>query len=247
MNNFIINNNKGRIEFLDARFYLTQDGGYVPSVTTILEAYPKDAAYFKWIKDVGADADTIRDEAGRRGSNVHDLTERYDMGEEVSFIENGSPKYKMLEWAMFERYAEFITVHNPTIDLIESNYISESLGFAGTIDRVMDIYGAKTLVDIKTSNSIYPSYWLQLAAYHKLLEAHGRNDIERVGILWLNAKTRTFGKNGSIQGMGWQLISKSVEEIMNDWALFMYTHKLWLALNEDVKPKMISYQLKYKK
>ena len=111
----------------------------------------------------------------------------------------------------------------------------------------MDIYGAKTLVDIKTSNSIYPSYWLQLAAYHKLLEAHGHKDIERVGILWLNAKTRTFGKNGSIQGMGWQLITKSVEEIINDWALFMYTHKLWLALNEDVKPKMISYQLKYKK
>jgi hypothetical protein len=47
--------------------------------------------------------------------------------------------------------------------------------------------------------------------------------------------------------MGWQLITKSVDELLSDWDLFTYTHKLWLALNEDVKPKMISYQLKYKK
>ncbi|MFN9898091.1 MAG: hypothetical protein ACK55Z_04690, partial [bacterium] len=81
----------------------------MPSVTTILEAYPKDASYFKWLKDVGSDADTIRDEAGRRGSIVHELTEQYDSGIECSFIsEQGFPKYKMLEWSMFERYVDFI-------------------------------------------------------------------------------------------------------------------------------------------
>jgi hypothetical protein len=85
MNQFIIDNNKGRIEFLDNRFYLTEDG-YVPSVTTILEAFPKTAEYYQWLKRVGEDADTIRDEAGRRGSVVHELTEQYDMGNEVSFI-----------------------------------------------------------------------------------------------------------------------------------------------------------------
>ena len=64
-----------RIEFLDNRFYKTSSGNFVPSVTTILEAYPKDASYFKWIKEVGSDADTIRDEAGKRGTIVHELTE----------------------------------------------------------------------------------------------------------------------------------------------------------------------------
>lgn len=247
MNNFIINNNKGRIEFLDNRFYLTEDGGYVPSVTTILEAYPKDAAYFKWIKDVGSDADTIRDEAGRRGSVVHNLTELYDEGEEVTFIGHDAPKYKMLEWAMFERYVDFSVTHNPTHEIIEGNYISKSLGYAGTIDRVCDIYGKKTLLDIKTSNSIYPSYWLQLAAYGSLL-SEAKIHFDQVGILWLNAKTRTTGKNGAIQGVGWQLIVNDNEnDLLKYYDMFLATKKLWNALNEDVKPKMTSYQLKHKK
>jgi hypothetical protein len=250
MQNFIIDNNKGRIEFLDNRFYLTGDGGYVPSVTTILEAYPKDASYYKWLKDVGQDADTIRDEAGRRGSIVHELTEKYDMGEEVSFItESGGPKFKMLEWSMFERWVDFTNRYNPTIEMMECNMISSKLGFAGTLDRVIDLDGKKILLDIKTSNSIYPSYWLQLSAYAKLLKevANDAKAIDTVGILWLNAKTRTEGKKGAVQGIGWQLVTKTIEEAEADWELFQATHKLWLAMNEDVKPKQISYQLKHKK
>jgi hypothetical protein len=247
MNNFIINNNKGRIEFLDNRFYLTEDGGYVPSVTTILEAYPKDAAYFKWIKDVGSDADAIRDEAGRRGSVVHNLTELYDAGEEVTFIGHDAPKYKMIEWAMFERYVDFSVTHNPSHEIIEGNYISNRLGYAGTIDRVCDIYGKKTLLDIKTSNSVYPSYWLQLAAYERLLWDSHKIDIDQVAILWLNAKTRTTGKNGAIQGIGWQLITRDKYDIGKEYDMFLATKKLWDAMNEDVKPKMTSYQLKHKK
>ena len=244
MKNFTITNN--RIEFLDARFYKTDDG-FVPSVTTILEAYPKDASYFKWLKDVGSDADTIRDEAGRRGSIVHELTEKYDNGEECSFIsEYGNPKYKMNEWAMFERYVDFIQTYKPGIELIEVHMISKELGFAGTLDRVIKLNGKSMLLDIKTSNSIYPMYWLQLAAYYELLKKQ-IFEIDLFGILWLNAKTRTTGKNGAIQGIGWQLVTKTAEEIKQDWELFQATHKLWLALNQDVKPKQISYQLKYKK
>ena len=244
MKNFTITN--GRIEFLDARFYKTDDG-FVPSVTTILEAYPKDASYFKWLKDVGQDADTIRDEAGRRGSVVHELTEQYDSGEECSFVtENGHPKYKMNEWAMFERYVDFIQTHKPTIDLMELHMTSADLGFAGTLDRVIKLNGKSMMIDIKTSNSIYPSYWLQLAAYNQLLKKIDVK-VESFGILCLNAKTRTTGKNGAIQGIGWQLVTKNADEIKQDWDLFQATHKLWLALNEDIKPKQISYQLKYKK
>jgi hypothetical protein len=246
MKNFTIDNNKGRIEFIDARFYQTNDG-YVPSVTTILEAYPKDASYFKWLKDVGSDADSIRDEAGRRGSVVHELTEKYDSGEECTFIgEQGYPRYKMSEWSMFERYVEFSQTYKPTIEAMELHMISGELGFAGTLDRVINLNGKSMLIDIKTSNSIYPSYWLQLSAYNELLKTININ-VDMVGILWLNAKTRTSGKNGAIQGIGWQLVSKTIQELEQDWELFKATHKLWLALNADTKPKQISYQLKHKK
>ena len=246
MKNFTINSNKGRIEFLDARFYNTENG-FVPSVTTILEAYPKDAHFFKWLKEVGTDADTIRDEAGRRGSIVHELTEKYDSGEECSFIsEQGFPKFKMNEWSMFERYVEFSQTYKPTIDSMELHMISEKLGFAGTLDRVIKLNGSTMLLDIKTSNAFHNFYWLQLAAYNELLKTLDIN-VDTVGILWLNAKTRTTGKNGAIQGAGWQLITKKVNELKSDWELFQATYKLWLALNADTKPKQISYQLKHKK
>lgn len=237
---------KNRIEFTDHRFYLSGNGMYIPSVTTILEAYPKGAEYYAWLKRVGEDADTIRDEAGRRGSIVHDLTEKYDNMEEVSFVNANGLKYKMLEWAMFERYVEFSNNFQHEIIMMESHMISEQLGFAGTVDRVIDMNGNRMLMDIKTSNAVHDSYWLQLAAYHRLLMEYGQ-EVDSVGILWLNAKTRTAGKSGAIQGVGWQLVTKRIDEVEKDWKLFQATYDLWKHVNETMKPKNISYQLTHKK
>ena len=120
---------------------------------------------------------------------------------------------------------------------------SEKLGYAGTLDRVITIDGKTYLVDIKTSNSIYPSYWLQLAAYRELLgDLH---KIDGVAILWLNAKTRTRGKKGDIQGVGWQMVIR--EDSTQDLKLFNNTFELWKALNEDIKPRVLSYNLKHQK
>jgi hypothetical protein len=236
-------NNK-QLTFLDSRFYKTDDGGFVPSVTTILECYPKGAAYYNWLKENGKDSDEIRDEAGRRGSVVHKLTEDYDTGEEVQLVNpNGSIDYKLNEWAMFERYVEFRKRFQFVTDCIELNIISKDLGYAGTIDRVINMNGERILLDIKTSNAIYPSYWLQLAAYRALLYSAGI-EVDKVAILWLNAKTRTEGKKGDIQGIGWQMITK--ENTKDDIALFYATHQLWLAENQTSKPKQLTYQISHK-
>ena len=234
-----------QLTFLDSRFYQTEDGGFVPSVTTILEAYPKGAAYFNWLKENGKDADEIRDEAGRRGSVVHKLTELYDAGEEVHLVNpNGSIDYKLNEWAMFERYVEFRSRFQFITDCIELNIISKALGYAGTIDRVITMDGEKILLDIKTSNAIYPSYWLQLAAYRSLLLNAKGAKIDKVAILWLNAKTRTEGKKGDIQGIGWQMITK--EDTSKDLELFNATYQLWMAENQTSKPKQLTYQISHK-
>lgn len=247
MNNFIFDLKMNRLEFLDSRFYLTPEGGYVPSVTTILESYPKDASFYKWLKEVGQDADTIRDEAGRRGSVVHNLTEKYDEGEECFFLDDrGFPAYKLNEWAMFERYVEFSTRYTPEIVLMESNFISSKLGYAGTVDRVININGKKTLMDIKTSNNLHTTYWLQLAAYNELLKEN-KYDVDQVGILWLNAKTRTNGKGDVVQGIGWQLLTKDVSEIEYELNLFKHTYALWHSINADIKPKQLVYKIKHSK
>lgn len=246
MRNALVDLPQNKVTFLDARFYQLGEK-FIPSVTTILEAYPKGAAYYEWLKKNGEDSDTIRDEAGKRGSVVHDMTERYERGEEVSlFNENGGIDYKLSEWAMFERFVEFTKRFTYKIAYSEQNFISEELGYAGTVDRVIDMDGKLILVDIKTSGAIYPSYWLQLAAYKELIEASlGQKFIDEVAILWLNAKTRTEGKKGDIQGAGWQMVRR--EDTTKDLELFKATHQLWLAENGGSTPKQTTYSLIHKK
>lgn len=249
MSNYIIDTNIKQITFLDNRFYATEEGQSVPSVTTILQAYPKDAHFYSWLKQVGEEADAIRDEAGRRGSIVHSLTERYDAGEEVNLLDNGGNiGYKLAEWNMFEKYVDFRNNHPLDVIHSEFNIISPKLGYAGTIDRVIQINGQNILVDIKTSNTVYDHYWCQLAAYKKLMQEHyaSINVIDKVAILWLNAKTRTRGKDGQIQGNGWQLIIRESGMEDYDYELFECTHKLWMAQNGDMQPKLKQYSITHK-
>lgn len=241
--NYQIDFKSQQLTFLDSRFYTTSEGGFVPSVTTILDAYPKDAAYYAWIKKMGEDADTVRDEAGRRGSVVHNLTERFDQGFKVSLLDDdGHIGYKLMEWEMFSRYVEFRERFPCEIHASELNLVSSRLGFAGTLDRVMTINGRKLLVDIKTSNTIYPTYWLQLSAYVQLWIDAGHEEPDDVAILWLNAKTRTEGKKGAIQGQGWQLVTTE-KPWPYYYRIFEHVQELWKAENGAVAPKKMVYQL----
>jgi hypothetical protein len=243
--NFKIDLSQNRITFLDNRFYFDNAGVPVPSVTSILDCYPKGAAFYDWLKKNGEDSDTIRDEAGNRGSIVHNLTERYDAGEEICLYGDENVNFKMAEWAMFERYIEFRERFPFEVIHSELSLASAKLGFAGTLDRVIEMNGEKYLIDIKTSGSIWPSYWLQLAAYEKLLTGeYGYNPIHKTAILWLNAKTKTDGKVGTFQGKGWQLIIK--DNLDKEWQLFLATFQLWKAENEGAMPRQLSYQLKHR-
>lgn len=242
--NYSLDTEKKQITFLDARFYMSE-AGPLPSVTTILDAYPKGPEYYAWLKKVGEDSDQVRDEAGRRGSRVHKLTEQYDAGEEIKLMDdNGFISMKLSEWAMFERYVQFRDRHKFEILMSEQTMICPSLGIAGTLDRLININGKKVLVDIKTSNAIYPSYWLQLAAYEKMLFVELGIEVDEVAILWLNAKTKTDGKNRAIQGKGWQLVFGEGDR-EKQWSLFQSTQQLWNDLNEDLKPRELSYNLSY--
>lgn len=247
----------GKITFTDGRFYQHQNNKYYPSATTILEAYPKSFAYLKWLKENGHDSDNIMEKAGERGSIVHELTEKYDLGYNIELLDQlGNQKFSMNAWAMLEKYHEFSSRFKPQHYHIEKSHVSETLGFGGTIDRVCRINGKKYILDIKTSGAIYNSYWLQLAAYRQLYldmiqqDMFTVQDIEAVApdgvaILWLNAKTVTEGKGDAIQGKGWQLVIK--EDTTEDWQLFKSVQELWLAEHKNEIPKQLSYQLSYQK
>jgi hypothetical protein len=245
MKHAIIENQQ--LTFTDGRFYQRPGGEWVPSVTTVLEAYPKPYALLQWMKEQGTKTDEIIAAAGRRGTSVHDMTERFDRGEEVNlFDEYGKPNCTLEEWGMFERYVDFSQRYCPDFQRIETRYVGPE--FAGTVDRIGTLSnGKRFIVDIKTSNGIYDSYWLQLAAYfylYKLLD-ESPMQIDGVAILWLNAKTRT---DKEYQGKGWQLIMlDNSEELRDKFELFKSVLAIWAATNADKKPRQWTYGLKHRK
>lgn len=252
--NYMMDAANDRIQFLDSRFYRAGDDLYVPSVTTILDAYPKGAAFAEWLKKHGEDADNIRDEAGRRGSVVHQMTEAFDGGAMIELMDDdGAPRYKLNEWAMFERYVEFRRLHPATIHAVELNMVSAHLGYAGTLDRVITIDDTTYIMDIKTSGAIHDPYWYQQAAYHELLIQTGLvaklfpdGEIPEIklAILWLNAKTRTHGKYGAIQGPGWQFLVQDTptSELK---VMFDCIRLTWMMANKGLKPRLTTYSLQH--
>ena len=237
-----------RITMLDGRFYFPEEGTAIPSVTTILSAYPKGAAFYEWLKKNGEDSDNIRDEAGRKGTRVHDLTERYDRGEEVSLMDNdGEFGVSMIEWGMLEKWIEFRDRFNPEINEIEVNILNQEIGIAGTRDRIITLNGKRLLVDIKTGTYIGKEAWLQLAAYRQIDGLNGLPLYDGIAIMHLNAKTKTEGKKDSVQGKGWQLIIENDHKVMDEYySIFQFTHKLWLSENSGLIPREVSYSLSHK-
>ena len=222
-----------KVEWLDQRFYYDIDF-YAPSVTTILEAFPKTPQFYEWLKTVGKDANDIRDAAGDTGSKIHATTERYDNGEEITWDDK---EYSLEEWQLLCRYNDFRTRFPFNLVANEISYCSHDLIFGGTIDRVFEYNGSRYLVDIKTSNSLYDHFWLQLAAYQRLWnEFNPEIPVDKIAILHLKALTRTEGKDGAIQGIGWALREpdKSSREYFD---LFQATYKLWKVQNPEAKPK----------
>ena len=234
-----------QITFEDARFYY-QDGIFCPSISTILEAYPKGPEFYKWLKETGEESDKIRDRAGVQGSNVHRMTEDYDNGLLVSLLDtDGHQTWTMKEWGYFSRYVEFRNQVGDAMKIlgIELQIVDPELREAGTIDRIVTIGDKTLLLDIKTSNNLYDSYYLQLAAYKRLFERKSPEiKIDAIGIVWLNAKTRGTQPK-KLQGNGWQVLLR--EDTTEDLSLFECTKKLWLAQNKNLTPKEISYQLSY--
>lgn len=220
------------VEFLDERFY-ELDGEYFPSVTTILNVYPKGFGFDQWLKDLGHNAAEVLRRAGEQGSRVHDAIDRYLQGEEIQWDDN---VYSFLEWQMINRFVEFWTRYKPKIIANEVSLVNRSLGYGGTIDLVCEFQGTVWLIDFKTSNGIYTTHELQLAAYERLWDHEKESNqpsVDHYGILWLKAATKT---DKDYQGKAWQL--KTFDRIPAEaFLIFNNTFDIWKIENKDAKPK----------
>lgn len=246
---FIIDEENNQFTMLDTRFY-SPDGGetFLPSVTSILNCYPKSEEFLRWLKENGSQADEIRDNAASHGSAVHNLVDRFLNGETISMVDaDGKIRYSSAEWAQFERFVFFYRRFNLEVIQNEFNIISPKLGFAGTIDLVANLDGKRIMIDLKTSKAIHNTYFLQLAAYKRLYdEVFPDAPLDSYAVLWLNAKTRGVGRPGQYQDKGIQLVFPEKEDA-HYWRLFRATHALYLEEYADAKPNNIVYNLEHKK
>jgi hypothetical protein len=227
------NDNK-QVNVLDQRFY-RRDGKYYPSVSSILNYFPKNQFFHSWLKDVGHNSDIIASKAAGEGTQVHNAVEAFLNGEEITWIdEYGNAKYNLDVWRMILKFADFWNTHKPELIATEYHLFSDEHEYAGTADLVVRLFDNIWLLDLKTSNSLHTSYDLQLAAYAQAWNETHNEKVTHTGILWVKANTRGEGKGDKIQGKGWEL--KVISDIETNFKMFKNIQEIYKLENPNSKP-----------
>lgn len=225
-----------QVNFLDNRFYKRNEE-YYPSVTSILQYFPKGKFFETWLKDVGHNADIIAKKASDEGTQVHSLIERYLTGEKIEWLDKkGYANCSLSVWQMLLRFVDFWETEKPELIESEIHLFSDTYKIAGTCDLVLRMRNELWILDIKTSNSIHTSYDLQLAAYTTCWNETFEEKVIKNGIIWLKSSKQKSDKKGEkIQGKGWEIVTsdRSIEENMD---LFLKVYDLYKLENPSQEP-----------
>jgi ATP-dependent exoDNAse (exonuclease V) beta subunit len=231
----IVEHQGKQINFLDSRFYKTEAGEFYPSVTSILNFYPKNKFFENWLKDVSHNSDIIVRKASEEGTAVHNAIESFLQGEELKWMdENGTAKYSLDVWKMILKFSDFWNTHKPELIVSEIHLLSHKHKYAGTCDLIVKIKDELWILDIKTSNSLHTSYNLQLSAYANAWNEISEHKIEKVGLLWLKSSKRK-AKDGKLQGEGWEIVEPD-KSIDNYFQMFKNIYEIFLLENPNNKP-----------
>lgn len=223
-----------QVNVLDQRFY-RRNGKYYPSVSSILNYFPKNQFFHSWLKDVGHNSEIIANKAAGEGTQVHNAVEAFLNGEELTWIdEYGNAKYNLDVWRMILKFADFWNTHKPELIATEYHLFSDEYEYAGTADLVVKLFDNIWLLDLKTSNSLHTSYDLQLAAYAQAWNETHNEKVTHTGILWVKANTRGEGKGDRIQGKGWEL--KMISDIESNFKMFRNIQEIYKLENPNSKP-----------
>jgi hypothetical protein len=138
------------------RTYVTPEGNRYPSITTVLKVL-SDEGIEEWKKRVGEDeARRVLIQAGRRGTAVHDLAEKYL---------NNEPNWK--KGAMPSNLHSFMQL-KPILDERVNNVwaqevplYSDRLKIAGRVDLIAEYRGELAIIDFKTARKKKKTEWIQ--------------------------------------------------------------------------------------
>lgn len=146
------------LEFEGKKHVYKLNGFAIPSVTTVMK--PLSAFCYR-----GVDEESLRRAAGR-GTAVHEAVENY-----LLFgIEDAPVEYE----GYFQAFKKWIDERKPEVLATEHRLYHKYLMYAGTADLLCLIDGIPTVVDYKTTATLYPMMTrVQTEAYVQALNSHG--------------------------------------------------------------------------
>lgn len=133
-----------------------------------------------------------RDEAANSGSLAHDMVFQHLHGEPATIPDGTDSKVAEQAQNAFNAYLTWASMTR--LEIVEQEFplVSEKYQFGGTPDAIGLVNNQLSLVDWKSSNSVYQDYLLQLAAYDILIE-ECRPDLKLTGGFHLCRFAKSFG------------------------------------------------------
>lgn len=175
------------------RMYMLEDGGPLPSVTTILSATKDTAKLDAWAASIGQEeADRIRNEAATVGTHMHSVVERLLMNKDLPVPRT---------WLAVKGYwMGYLLVHTfmPNVEEVWGSEVPLYYPgkYAGTTDFVGVYKGSESILDFKQANKMkkrawIEDYFIQLAAYACAHDAVHGTRIDQGVILMVDQSGQT--------------------------------------------------------
>lgn len=232
-----------QVTTIDERWYIKESTNavnglpeykYVPSVTWIANYYPKGIAYYKWLAEKGWDeSEILKQAAADKGSKVHHAISDLIQGKTVQ-IDSGykdssgeESELKLEEYEAIMSFVKWCEAVKPKFLENEFAVFNDEYNYAGTVDLTCEIDGKVYILDLKTSQYIWPSHRLQISAYKHCSEKEYQTAILQLGYR-MNKNRYKF---------------TSIEDCFD---LFLAAQRIWDSENKDVSPKQIEYPLELK-
>lgn len=213
---------------------------YYPSSTWISGYYPKGEYFYKWLAGKGwSEVEAVKQAAADKGSRVHWACYDLDKGKRIKITDeypnpstNKKEELSKEEVDCLISYRDFLDEMQP--QLLGQEITSFGEFYAGTADKIFRIGKDIWIVDLKTSQSMWPEHELQISSY-----SHMKFDLQKMGITPAQWKRRKLG----ILQIGYRKNKKGYKftEVQDKFHLFKNAYKIWKNENSDLKPKERDY------
>lgn len=181
-------------------YWLRQEGNSrrtrLPSVTTILRETWAKPRLLAWYAEQGTNAPAVLQAASERGKAVHLFVETFMRDGTLLPFEQFPVEYR----GYLQGVARFLWERDPKPIAVERLVCHPEMNYAGRLDLIAEVDGARTLLDYKSNpkGAVYPEAHVQAIAYAIADERCGSAPIERVMLVGISEDGRCLPVAGEM-------------------------------------------------